>query len=281
MLTLKEFAVYSTSDYVFTKSDHIPISGPMLKRIFPESFRSTVFHATDLKGLHKLVRMEGSKKSISAFFSMMGKYMGTGVATGGCIVVEIVADVLVSAKDDIMSNVDKTGRRWVTLDYFASAARSNYGSIDVVEKDVEKLKKDLVAKHVDKDRYNQNMWEDVWKEMRDYLKYDGKKIAAVIKDYFDGIEIVLKKHQKTMSSVMYGYARSKRQTDNSWDEQIVNNFKIKKIHVLEVKGYEDADYEYHDEIKDIGKPIKKWDSDVELEVYTRQVVAKEVPARKR
>ena len=281
MLTLKEFAVYSTSDYVFTKSDHIPISGPMLKRIFPESFRSTVFHATDLKGLHKLVRMEGSKKSISAFFSMMGKYMGTGVATGGGIVVEMVADVLVSAKDDIMSNVDKTGRRWVTLDYFASAARSNYGSIDVVEKDVEKLKKDLVAKHVDKDRYNQNMWEDVWKEMRDYLKYDGKKIAAVIKDYFDGIEIVLKKHQKTMSSVMYGYARSKRQTDNSWDEQIVNNFTIKKIHVLEIKGYEDADYEYHDEIKDIGKPIKKWDSDVELEVYTRQVVAKEVPARKR
>ena len=281
MKTLLEFSVYSTSDYVFTKSDHIPISGPMLKRIFPESFRSTVFHATDLKGLHKLVRMEGSKKSISAFFSMMGKYMGTGVATGGGIVVEMVADVLVSAKDDIMSNVDKTGRRWVTLDYFASAARSNYGSIDVVEKDVEKLKKDLVAKHVDKDRYNQNMWEDVWKEMRDYLKYDGKKVAAVIKDYFDGIEIVLKKHQKTMSSVMYGYARSKRQTDNSWDEQIVNNFKIKKIHVLEVKGYEDADYEYHDEIKDIGKPIKKWDSDVELEVYTRQVVAKEVPARKR
>jgi len=281
MKTLLEFSVYSTSDYVFTKSDHIPISGPMLKRIFPESFRSTVFHATDLKGLHKLVRMEGSKKSISAFFSMMGKYMGTGVATGGGIVVEMVADVLVSAKDDIMSNVDKTGRRWVTLDYFASAARSNYGSIDVVEKDVEKLKKDLVAKHVDKDRYNQNMWEDVWKEMRDYLKYDGKKVAAVIKDYFDGIEIVLKKHQKTMSSVMYGYARSKRQTDNSWDEQIVNNFKIKKIHVLEIKGYEDADYEYHDEIKDIGKPIKKWDSDVELEVYTRQVVAKEVPARKR
>jgi len=281
MKTLLEFSVYSTSDYVFTKSDHIPISGPMLKRIFPESFRSTVFHATDLKGLHKLVRMEGSKKSISAFFSMMGKYMGTGVATGGGIVVEMVADVLVSAKDDIMSNVDKTGRRWVTLDYFASAARSNYGSIDVVEKDVEKLKKDLVAKHVDKDRYNQNMWEDVWKEMRDYLKYDGKKIAAVIKDYFDGIEIVLKKHQKTMSSVMYGYARSKRQTDNSWDEQIVNNFKIKKIHVLEVKGYEDADYVYHDEIKDIGKPIKKWDSDVDLEMYTRQVVAKEVAARKK
>ncbi len=278
MKTLLEFSVYSTSDYVFTQSDHIPISGPMLKRIFPESFRSTVFHATDLKGLHKLVRMEGSKKSISAFFSMMGKYMGAGVATGGGIVVEMVADVLVSAKDDIMSKVDKTGRRWVTLDYFASAARSNYGSIDMVEKDIRKLKKDLVEKYVDR---NYGDFLEAWREMRSHLKYDGKKVAAVIKDYFDGVENVLKKHQKVMSSVMYGYARSKRQTDNSWDEQIVNNFKIKKIHVLEVKGYEDADYEYHDEIKDIGKPITKWDSDVELEVYTRQVVAKEVPARKR
>ena len=269
---LKEFAVYSTSDYVFTWDDHIPISGPMLKRIWPNSIRATVFHATDLKGLHKLVRMEGSRKTISAFFSMMGKYMGTGVATGGGIVVEMVADVLVSAKDDIMSKVDKTGRRWVTLDYFASAARSNYGSIDMVEKDIRKLKKDLVEKYVDR---NYGDFLEAWREMRSHLKYDGKKVAAVIKDYFDGVENVLKKHQKVMSSVMYGYARSKRQTDNAWDEQIVNNFTIKKIHVLEVKGYEDADYVYHDEIKDIGKPIKKWDSDVDLEMYTRQVVAKE------
>ena len=280
---LKEYAVYSTSDYVFTWDDHIPISGPMMKRIWPKAIRATVFHATDLKGLHKLVKLEGGKKTISAFFSMMGKYMRTGVATEGGIVVEMEADVLVSARDDIMSKVDKTGRRWVTLDFFSSAARNYLGRdrFAMVVKEFLKLKQDLVTKHVDKDRYNQNMWKDVWKEMKDYLKYDGKKLAVVIKDYFDGVEKILKRHEDLMGNIMYGYARSKRQTDNSWDEQIVNNFKIKKIHVLEIKGYEDADYEYHDEIKDVGKPIKKWDSDVELEVYTRQVVAKEVPARKR
>ena len=75
MKTLLEYSVYSTSDYVFTQSDHIPISGPMLKRIFTESFRSSFFHASELKGIHKLLLMEGIKKSISAFFSMMGKYM--------------------------------------------------------------------------------------------------------------------------------------------------------------------------------------------------------------
>ena len=280
MKTLLEYSVYSTSDYVFTQSDHIPISGPMLKRIWPKSFRATVFHATDLKGLHKLVRMEGSKKSISAFFSMMGKYMGTGVATGGGIVVEMVADVLVSAKDDIMSNVDKTGRRWVTLDYFASAARNHLGRdrFAMVVKEFLKLKQDLVKKYVDG---NYGDYLEAWREMKDHLKYDGKKISVVIKDYFDGVEKILKRHEDLMGSMMLGYAKSKRQTDDSWDEQIVNNFKIKKIHVLEVKGYEDADYVYHDEIKDIGKPIKKWDSDVELEIYTRKVVAKEVAARKR
>ena len=280
MKTLLEFTVYSTSDYVFTQSDHIPISGPMLKRIWPKSFRATVFHATDLKGLHKLVRMEGSKKSISAFFSMMGKYMGTGVATGGGIVAEMEADVLVSSRADIMSKVDKTGRRWVTLDFFASAARNHLGRdrFAMVVKEFLKLKQDLVKKYVDG---NYGDYLEAWREMKDHLKYDGKKISVVIKDYFDGVEKILKRHEDLMGSMMLGYAKSKRQTDDSWDEQIVNNFKIKKIHVLEVKGYEDADYVYHDEIKDIGKPIKKWDSDVELEIYTRKVEAKEVAARKK
>ena len=252
----------------------------MLKRIWPKSFRATVFHATDLKGLHKLVRMEGSKKSISAFFSMMGKYMGTGVATGGGIVAEMEADVLVSSRADIMSKVDKTGRRWVTLDFFASAARNHLGRdrFAMVVKEFLKLKQDLVKKYVDG---NYGDYLEAWREMKDHLKYDGKKISVVIKDYFDGVEKILKRHEDLMGSMMLGYAKSKRQTDDSWDEQIVNNFKIKKIHVLEVKGYEDADYVYHDEIKDIGKPIKKWDSDVELEIYTRKVVAKEVAARKK
>ena len=114
---LTEFAMQSTSDYVFdVPSGHsgslkIPISGPMMKRIWPDTIRATVFHATD--NLEKLGKLEGRKKSISAFFSMMSRYMEKGIATGGGIVVEMDADVLVSAADDIMSAVDKTGRRWL------------------------------------------------------------------------------------------------------------------------------------------------------------------------
>ena len=134
---LREFAVQSTSDYVFdttsgnSSSLKIPISGPMFKRIWPDTIRATVFHTTDLSGFKNLGKLEGGKKSISAFFSMFARYMETGVATSGDIpiIAEMDADVLVSARDDIWSQVDKikiekvhtynTGRReadWVKTD---------------------------------------------------------------------------------------------------------------------------------------------------------------------
>ena len=61
-------------------------------------------------------QLEGKKKSISAFFSMDVRTLEGGVATDGGVVAELDADILISARDDIMSQVDKTGRRWVSLD---------------------------------------------------------------------------------------------------------------------------------------------------------------------
>jgi len=61
---LTEFAMQSTSDYVFNAGSDssalkIPISGPMFKRIWPDTIRTTVFHTTDLAGLEKLKKLEG------------------------------------------------------------------------------------------------------------------------------------------------------------------------------------------------------------------------------
>ena len=47
---LTEFVIQSTSDYVFDTMSNsisdikIPISGPMFKRIWPDTIRATVFH---------------------------------------------------------------------------------------------------------------------------------------------------------------------------------------------------------------------------------------------
>jgi hypothetical protein len=118
--------------------------------------------------------------------------------------------------------------------------------------------------------------------MKRHLKGDGRKIAAVIKDYFDGVEKIIKKNKEVMGDIFYGYTKSKRMTDNSWDEQIVNNIDIYKIHVI--KPHPSSDVWGPDEIKqhitDVHKwPMKVWDVAIDLEIYTREVVKKEQPPR--
>ena len=295
---LKEYAMQSASDLVFdvpsgeSGSLKIPISGPMFKRIYPKSIRSTVFHATDLKGLESLKKIEGKKNTISAFFSMMARYMEKGIATEGGLVVEMDADVLVSASSDIMSEVDKQGRRWVEMSWFANAQRYGVGAdFRKVERDLSKLIVILIKKHIPKDKKieqtkhfgkDEGAAFDAWGKMKFHLQRHhgrdaGKILRVVIKDYFDGVEKIIRKHKDTMGKIFYGYAKSKRQTEDSWDEQLVNNIKIKKVHVLEVKSYEDDEYVVHDDVSSVGNwPIVDWGSSVELEVYTRQVVKKEI-----
>jgi hypothetical protein len=276
------FAVYSTSDYVFTLADHIPISGPMLKRIWPDTIRTTVFHVLSAEDIYDLKKLEGKKKSISAFFSMMAKQFEGGIAAGGGVVAELEADVLVSARDDIMSQVDKGGRRWVEMSWFENAAgRGDGAGFQAVERDLNVLIRDLVLKHLepilgDKARTEQEFY--LWADMKRHLK-DSKKLNLVIKDYFDGVEKVIKKNKEVMGSIFYSYAKSKRQTENSWDEQIVNNIKINKLHWIpkdeEIEAEEqqeniDAFVEKYSSIS-----AKRWDYSSELEIYTREVVAKE------
>jgi len=223
---LREFAVQSTSDYVFdttsgnSSSLKIPISGPMFKRIWPDTIRATVFHTTSLEGLEGIKKLEGGKKSISAFFSMFARYMETGVASGGDIhvVVEMDADVLVSARDDIWSQVDKTGRRWVELSWFANAQLGRTGpEFGKVEKDLNTLITNLVKKHLTpilgKNAVVREHEYELWSNMKSHLKAGreggGNRLRLVIKDYFDGIEQVLKKNKKVMGNIIYGYTKSK------------------------------------------------------------------------
>ena len=286
---LKEFAIKSTSDYVFEVGSQalgssalkIPISGPMFKRIWPDTIRTTVFHVLSAEDIYDLKKLEGKKKSISAFFSMMAKQFEGGIAAGGGVVAELDADVLVSARDDIMSEVDKTGRRWVMMSWFENQTRER-GKFSKVEKDLNVLIKGLVVKHLGpimgQTEVRRAQEFDLWKNMKRHLK-DSKKLSLVIKDYFDGVERVIKANKEVMSSIFYGYAKSKRQTDNAWDEHIVNNIKVKKLHYLP-KEEEVEDEEQQENIDAfVAKykiPAKAWSYSSELEIYTREVVAKEI-----
>ena len=105
---------------------------------------------------------------------------------------------------------------------------------------------------------------------------DGKKLRLVIKDYFDGVEKILKKHKKDLTAIFYSYVKSKRQTDNEWDEQIVNNIKIKKVHVLK-NMMSDKDWE---DLANSPYPLQsnnviEWDHAIDLEIYIGKIVKQE------
>jgi len=317
---LKEYLALSTSEYVFDPNGYgnenanalkIPISGPMFRRIWPDTVRASVFHVTSPDNLNDLKKLEGQKKSISAFFRMDARVMEGGVATEGGVVAELDADILVSAKDDIMSFVDKTGRRWVELNWFENAL-GNIKSpvVKKVEKDLNSLIMTLVKKHliskqitetwqdeIEKDKAYfkaaraerlkreknpkklvvRNVGDafDLWSGMKRHLN-DGKKLRLVIKDYFDGVEKILKKYKKDLTAIFYSYAKSKRQTDSGWDEQIVNNIKVKKVHVLK-NMMDDEDWE---DLANSPYPlqsnnVKEWDHAIDLEIYIGKIVKQE------
>ena len=276
----------SLSDLLFIPSikDYnklmIPISSSMYKRIWPETLRATVFHTTDADGVYRMPKLEGKKKQISAFFSMFARYMEIGVATQGGVhsVLEMDADVLLSASGDIMSHMDRVGRRYTSISDLQETSR--FTDFKKVEKDLETMFTKLVNKYLERDKFQSTLDDfGLWHMAK--RKVDSKTMRLIIKDYLDGMESVIKKNIKTFSSAMLSYAK-KRETEKSWDEQVVNNFKVKTAHFfkLKLKDGENSLTPEQDELmqfaKSQGWKVKMWDAPIELEVYTREVAKKEL-----
>ena len=267
----------STSEIIFSDiADvgdlQIPMSSTMFKRIFPDTIRTTVFHVTGADLLDDLKKLEGKKKSISAFFKMLAHTLESGVVGGGGVVVEMDADIIVSGDTDVNTSVDKTGRRWAPMGFIVRS-QLRTPKIKSVFKDLEKLIESLVKKHISQFALKRDMLRD-WKNMKAHLKDDGKKMSLVIKDYYDGIEKVFKKHKTIIGKALYDYAKNNKLTDDAWDEQVVNNIKIKKVHIL---PDELDDEDFDDAINFVEKhklDYIKWSSSLSLEEYIRGITRK-------
>jgi len=258
----------------------IPISSSMFKRIWPDTLRATVFHTTDSDGVKSISKLEGKKGQISAFFEMQSRYMDVGVATQGGVhsVLEMDADVLLSASGDVMSHLDQSGRRWTSISDLKETSR--WTKFAAVEKSLEKMFDGLVKKYLKRGEFQENatVWE-LWRMAK--RKVDGKTMSLIIKDYMDGMEKVIKKNIDTFESAMLSYAK-KRSTDLSWDEQVVNNIKVKTAHFFQLtllRGKNSLSSE-QEELMEFavskGWSTKMWDAAIELEAYTRTVAKKEL-----
>ena len=216
----------------------IPLSPSIFKRIWPKSIRSTVFHLTNDEGLRALKKMQGGKRSISAFYNINSQSIQDGIQTDGGYVVEMDADVLAASPDDIGSQPDKTGRRWLVLDTLTKTM-GGASKLKGMEKDIEKMMWGIINTHSD---YPKSMAEmsinAAWIELKDEREYYKKVLSLIIRDYLDGIEKIMKNYSKPLKSVFTDHAFDKELVPDPdsgdfalWDEIVVNNFKIKKIHV--------------------------------------------------
>ena len=221
----------------------IPLSPAIMRRIWPKPVRTTVFHLTDYDGLGKLKKMQGGKRSVSAFFNIEPIIIETGIKSKGGFVIEMDADVLVASQDDISSQPDKTGRRWVTLSSLMNkptdpdpglGGRTKLGGI---EKDIMTLLTDIMAKN-DLGPYKKAMTTTEINKGWIYLGQStgGKEKSLIIKDYIDGMEKIMKKHSKPLRSVLTDYTKKRTLEPDPdsgetamWDELVVNNFTIQMI----------------------------------------------------
>ena len=219
----------------------IPLSPAIMRRIWPKPVRTTVFHLTDFTGLGKLKKMQGKKRSISAFFNMDDIVIQTGIKSEGGYIIEMDADILIASQDDLSSQPDKTGRRWVT---FASLMNpptypmpglGGGRSLKKMENDIKEMVIELIVKYADDPSPYPNVakaWSYLGKEV------GGKQKSLVIKDYLDGMEVIMKKHSKTLGKLLTAYTKKRIAEPDPdsgdkpmWDELVVNNFKIKMVHV--------------------------------------------------
>ena len=266
----------------------IPLSSSIFKRIWPDTIRSTAFHLTDYDGLENLKRIQNSKKSISAFYNMRSRQIGDGIRTYGGYVAEIEGDVLVASPDDVATMPDKGGRRyivWQTIKNGPTDYPPGMGGgrgVNKIEKDLEKMLSGLVDKY---DKYLSDFRFKVdpvlaWPMIRDGIttsgSNSGKVLHKAIADYLDGMEKVMKKHSKILHSIFTDYTKSRTlKTDpdsgdtSDWDELVINNFKIKKIHV----GEEFAE-DFEDDTDIMGIPIMVWNDHEKLSSHLSAISKK-------
>jgi len=291
----------STSKMIFDFGEisqmKIPLTSKTMSWIFNVQLpRVTVFHVTSGIGLEKLKKLQNKKKSISAFFNMTADYIDSGIKTEGGVVAELDANIIISSKSDIMSQPDKTGRRWVAL--------YNIDPQYKMEKEMTQMLIDLAVKHDPRNKEylktSPEIGVGVWWKLQSDLQTNfakdkaGKKMALIIADYIDGVNVILNKHKKEIQGAVHGYyvrrgtiavkhasgrmvgGDSEISEWNAWDEQVVDKIKIEKVHTYNTARRE-ADWVKTDIIPILGKiPHKHWKSAAELSTYISQVADAEV-----
>lgn len=262
------------TEYVFASSLYVPISSTIMTRVMGRVPRDRVRHLMDGSKMKDFFKLQGKKKSISAFTNMGHTPLVSGVQSRGGVVADIDADILIDYPDDIMSQPDSNGRRWVA----AQNAFSWDGPGRDVMDQILSLRLGLLAKYAGMDasawnvadtrdrREINNRWNDIEGAILGWNMKVGNKSTNVkaikgriVREYIDGLEALMRKNKRLVASQLMqaAYDRNPDYYDESWDELVVNNFKIKHLYIYRNHRF------YSDFITAFFPREKTWVSEIE------------------
>ena len=259
---------------------HIPLSPAIFNRIWPKPVRTKAFHLTDLVGVQRLKKLQGSKRSIAAFYNMTDYMIQSGIRTDGGYVVELEGDVLAASPDDLSTQPDKSGRRWITVSTLMNPSTASdpglggKATLGRLEEDIQSLLERILRKNGEDVQIGSRaniiglMWSGLGK------KTGGKALSLIIKDYIDGMEKIMKRHSRALRQLFIAYTMDRTQVPDPdsgdtamWDEIVVNNIKMKKIHV---SAEFSQDFEYDKDM--FGFPFETYTDDRDIVKYINKAI---------
>jgi len=261
------------TEFVFASSLYVPVSSTIMKRVMGNVPRDRVRHLMDASKMKEFFKLQGKRKSISAFTNMGATPLVSGVQTRGGVVADIDADILIDYPDDIMSQPDSNGRRWV----YAERAFSWDGpGRDVMDK-ILSLRLELLAKYAGMDANAWNVadsrdrkeingrWNNIEGTLHGWNMKSGQDTnvktikGRIVREYIDGLEALMRKNKKMVARELMqaAYDRNPDYYDDSWDELVVNNFDIKHLYIYRNHSF------YSDFITAFFPREKTWVSEIE------------------
>ena len=255
---------WNMKSWELIKRWQVPVSPTLIKKHIGE-IRITTFHITDINGLQTIKsELEGSAKSLSTFLTFgedSSIMSGYGVQSEGGIILEVEGLLLGHSIDDMSTQPDESGRRWIHPTNFKEIYGVSY-NIDTLKRAL--LKKPSykkVKKKIDdvnkQNKSAMDMDKYFFQSVEWYVKNFEKKSfkSKLIKDYMDMVEKeVWKKNsskiKKTFGKNLTGIVE--KFSNMSWNELVISNIKVKDILYMWNDDMSESDYE---EIQKLTKKV--------------------------
>ena len=261
------------TEFVFAKHLYVPVSSTIMKRVMGNVPRDRVRHLMDGSKMKDFFKLQGKRKSISAFTNMGRTPLVSGVQTRGGVVADIDADILIDYPEDIMSQPDSNGRRWLAATEVFSYDPPGRDAMD----EIYALRVKLLAKYTAMDagewdvtdtRDRQEItkrWKNIEGTLHGWNAMSGQDTniktikGQIVTQYIDGLEAIMNKNKKLVASrlMQAAYDRNPDEYEESWDELVVNNFKIKHLYIYRTHRF------YSDFITAFFPREKTWVSEIE------------------